>query len=152
MLEQHRRGCHRASTVPALRRRKAQIAVVGSGVAGLYTALCAARDGARVLLVSATPLAGSSSYWAQGGLAAAIGHDDSAEQHLADTIAAGRRAVRESAARVLCQEAPYAVADLARLGVRFDTDRGGHPVLGLEGGHATRRIVHAGGAATGRRL
>ena len=103
-------------------------------------------------LVSATPLAESSSYWAQGGLAAAISDDDSPELHLADTIAAGRGAVRESAARVLCEEAPSVVEHLADLGVRFDADRSGRLTLGLEGGHSARRVVHAGGAATGRRL
>src|SRR5205807_5464221 len=72
--------------------------------------------------------------------------------HLADTIKAGRDSVRESAARVLCDEAPAAVEDLASLGVRFDADREGRLALGLEGGHSARRIVHAGGAATGRRL
>ena len=126
--------------------------MVGAGAAGLYTSVCAAREGARVTLVSATPLAESSSWWAQGGLAAAMSADDSPERHLRDTIVAGRRAVRESAARVLCEEAPDAVADLDRLGVRFDADRNGHLALGLEGGHSRRRIVHAGGAATGRRL
>jgi L-aspartate oxidase len=131
---------------------EAQVAVVGAGAAGLYTALCAARHGAQVMLVSATALAESSSYWAQGGLAAALGPDDSPELHLADTIAAGRGAVRESAAQVLCGEAPTAVADLNRLGVVFDADRHGRLALGLEGGHSVRRIVHAGGAATGQRL
>ena len=126
--------------------------MVGAGAAGLYTSVCAAREGARVTLVSATPLAESSSWWAQGGLAAAVSADDSPELHLRDTIAAGRQAVRESAARVLCEEAPDAVADLDRLGVRFDADRNGRLALGLEGGHSRRRIVHAGGAATGRRL
>ena len=126
--------------------------MVGAGAAGLYTSVCAARDGARVTLVSATPLAESSSWWAQGGLAAAMSADDSPERHLRDTIVAGRDAVRESAARVLCEEAPEAVADLGRLGVRFDADRNGRLALGLEGGHSRRRIVHAGGAATGRRL
>jgi len=130
----------------------AQVTVVGAGAAGLYTSVCAAREGARVTLVSATPLAESSSWWAQGGLAAAVSADDSPELHLRDTIAAGRQAVRESAARVLCEEAPGAVADLDRLGVRFDADRNGRLALGLEGGHSRRRIVHAGGAATGRRL
>ena len=126
--------------------------MVGAGAAGLYTAVCAAREGARVTLVSATPLAESSSWWAQGGLAAAVSAEDSPELHLRDTVVAGRGAVRESAARVLCEEAPEAVTDLTRLGVRFDVDRTGHLALGLEGGHSTRRIVHAGGAATGRRL
>jgi L-aspartate oxidase len=130
----------------------ADVTVVGAGAAGLYTALRAARAGAQVTLVSATPLAESSSWWAQGGLAAAMSTQDSPGRHLRDTIAAGRDAVRESAARVLCDEAPEAVSDLTRLGMRFDADRDGHVALGLEGGHSVRRIVHAGGAATGRRL
>ena len=129
-----------------------ELAVIGAGAAGLYTALSAARGGTRVTLVSATPLAGASSYWAQGGLAAALAEDDSPAQHLADTLTAGRGAVRESAARVLCEEAAAAVEDLARLGVTFDADRAGRLALGLEGGHSHRRIVHAGGAATGRRI
>jgi L-aspartate oxidase len=129
-----------------------QVAVVGGGAAGLYTAIAAAREGADVTLVSATPLAESSTYWAQGGLAAALSPDDSPTLHLADTIAAGRGTVRESAARVLCEEAQGAVEDLERLGVGFDRDRLGRPLLGLEGGHSARRIVHAGGAATGQRL
>src|SRR5436305_6616447 len=128
------------------------IAVVGAGAAGLYAALSAARDGARVLLVSATPLAETASYWAQGGLAAALALDDSPEQHLADTIAAGRGLVREAAARVLVDEAPEIVADLEGLGVHFDADRRGNLSLGLEGGHSRRRVVHAGGSATGRRV
>jgi L-aspartate oxidase len=129
-----------------------QVAVVGGGAAGLYTAIQAAREGAAVVLVSSTPLAESSTYWAQGGLAAAIGENDSPELHLGDTIAAGRGAVRESAAGVLCQEAPAAVADLVQMGVAFDSDSEGRLALGLEGGHHARRIVHAGGAATGQRL
>jgi L-aspartate oxidase len=105
-----------------------------------------------VTLISATTLAGSSTYWAQGGLAAALAPDDTPERHLQDTIVAGRGAVRESAARVLCQEAPQAVADLQALGMRFDLDAAGDLALGLEGGHSARRVVHAGGAATGQRL
>ncbi len=129
-----------------------QVTVVGAGAAGLYTALTAAQHDAAVLLVSATPLAESSTYWAQGGLAAAMSEQDSSERHLADTITAGRGVVRTEAAAVLCQEAPAAVRRLAELGVRFDADRDGRLALGLEGGHSARRIVHAGGAATGRRL
>ncbi len=132
--------------------KSTQVAVIGAGAAGLYTALCAARAGGQVTLISATALAGSSSYWAQGGLAAAMASEDSPGLHLKDTITAGRRCVRESAARVLCEEAPAAVEHLFSLGVRFDADRQGHLALGLEGGHSARRIVHAGGAATGRRL
>src|SRR6201995_5391016 len=133
-------------------RNSSQVAVIGAGAAGLYTALCAARAGSAVTLVSATPLAGASSYWAQGGLAAALAAGDSPELHLQDTLMAGRGTVRESAARVLVQEAPGAVRDRIGLGVSFDVERSGELSLGLEGGHSARRIVHAGGAATGRRI
>ncbi len=130
----------------------ADVAVVGAGAAGLYAALCAARVGARVTLISASPLAHTASYWAQGGLAAALSDEDSPELHLADTVRAGRGLVRLSAAEILVHEAPACVSDLQSLGVRFDGDRFGRLALGLEGGHSVRRIVHAGGSATGRRL
>ena len=129
-----------------------QVVVVGAGAAGLYTAIRAAREGAPVTLVSATALAESSTYWAQGGLAATLATDDDPQSHLQDTVSAGRGTVRESAAAVLCQEAPQAVEDLLALGMRFDTDGRGQLALGLEGGHRARRVVHAGGAATGQRL
>ncbi|HTY96735.1 MAG TPA: FAD-dependent oxidoreductase [Solirubrobacteraceae bacterium] len=131
---------------------QAEVAVVGAGAAGLYAALCASREGARVVLVSAAPLARTASYWAQGGLAAVLAADDSFELHLADTERAGRGLVRRSAAEILVREAPERVRDLERLGVHFDADRFGHLALGLEGGHSVRRVVHAGGSATGRRL
>lgn len=131
---------------------EADVAVVGAGAAGLYGALCAARQGASVVLVSATPLAQTASYWAQGGLAAALAADDSFELHLQDTEKAGRGLVRRSAAETLVREAPECVRDLQSLGVRFDADRFGSLALGLEGGHSVRRVVHAGGSATGRRV
>jgi L-aspartate oxidase len=130
----------------------ADIAVIGAGGAGLYSALCAARAGARVVLISATPLAETASYWAQGGIAAALASDDSPDLHRADTERAGRRLVRASAASVLCREAPHVVADLEQLGVHFDADGAGRLSLGLEGGHSKRRVAHAGGSATGRRI
>jgi L-aspartate oxidase len=128
------------------------VVVVGAGAAGLYTALCAARAGGRVVLVSAAPLAQTASYWAQGGLAAALAADDGPELHLRDTERAGRGAVRHAAAEVLVREAPECVRELQALGVRFDADRFGRLALGLEGGHSVRRVVHAGGSATGRRV
>jgi L-aspartate oxidase len=131
---------------------RVDVAVVGAGAAGLYTALVAAGEGARVALVSRSPLAQTASYWAQGGIAAALAPDDSPATHLEDTLTAGRDAARASAARVLCEESPARVRELERLGVHFDADRGGNLALGLEGGHSRRRIVHAGGAATGRRI
>ncbi len=134
------------------RTHDADIAVVGAGAAGLYAALCAAREHASVVLVSATPLAQTASYWAQGGLAAALAADDSFELHLRDTELAGRALVRRAAAETLVREAPERVRDLQALGVRFDADRFGQLALGLEGGHSVRRVVHAGGSATGRRV
>src|SRR5829696_4172662 len=131
---------------------RADLIIVGAGAAGLYAALCAAREDARVALISARPLAETASYWAQGGLAAALAPDDSPEQHLQDTIAAGRGIVRPSAARILTEEAPARFRDLEALGVRFDADRHGNLALGLEGGHSRRRVAHAGGSATGRRI
>jgi L-aspartate oxidase len=131
---------------------EADVTVVGAGAAGLYAALRAAREGASVALISATPLAQTASYWAQGGLAAALAEDDSFDLHLADTERAGRDLVRRSAAEVLVREAPECVRDLQALGVGFDADRFGHLALGLEGGHSVRRVVHAGGSATGRRV
>ncbi len=128
------------------------MAVLGAGAAGLYAALCAARQGASVALVSASPLAQTASYWAQGGLAAVVAQEDSFERHLADTERAGRGASRRSAVEVLVREAPERLRDLQELGVRFDADRFGALALGLEGGHSVRRIVHAGGSATGRRM
>ena len=131
---------------------RTDVAVVGAGAAGLYAALMAADQGASVALVSRSPLAQTASYWAQGGIAAALAEGDSPSQHADDTLAAGRDAARASAVRVLCEESPERVRDLQRLGVQFDADRGGNLALGLEGGHSQRRVVHAGGAATGRRI
>lgn len=134
------------------RSEHSEVAVVGAGAAGLYAALTAAREGARTLLVSQAPLASTASYWAQGGIAAALGADDSPQMHQSDTLAAGRGLARVSAAQVLVTESPAAVEDLLQLGVDFDRDSQGKLSLGLEGGHSRRRVAHAGGSATGRRI
>jgi L-aspartate oxidase len=138
--------------MPDQRTTHSEVAVVGAGSAGLYAALTAAREGARTLLVSQAPLATTASYWAQGGIAAALGDDDSTQMHQADTLAAGRGLARVSATQVLVSESPAAVEDLLKLGVDFDRDPQGQLSLGLEGGHSRRRVVHAGGSATGRRI
>ena len=151
MAEVHRHA-RRYRTGPLPEPLRTDVAVVGAGAAGLCAALVAAGAGARVALVSRSPLAQTASYWAQGGIAAALADDDSAELHLEDTVAAGRDMARAGAARVLCEESPGRVRDLQELGVRFDADREGNLLLGLEGGHSRRRVVHAGGAATGRRI
>jgi L-aspartate oxidase len=128
------------------------VVVVGGGAAGLYSALTAADAGSRVAMVLRKPLSESSSFWAQGGLAAAIGEDDSPELHVEDTVAAGRGTCRRSAAELLAREAPGVVTELERRGVEFDRDPDGRLSLALEGGHSRRRVVHAGGAGTGRRI
>jgi L-aspartate oxidase len=142
----------------------ADVAVIGGGAAGLYVALRAAEAGARVTLVSRKPLAESASFWAQGGLAAALAPDDSPARHADDTLNAGRGLCRADAVRTLTRGAPAAVAELRARGVRFDTepareasgtgptDRDESLSLALEGGHSARRIVHAGGAQTGRAI
>jgi L-aspartate oxidase len=103
-------------------------------------------------VVSRTPLSQSASFWAQGGLAAALEPGDSPERHAEDTLAAGRNLCRPSAVRVLVEEAPAAVRDLQERGVDFDLDHEGRLALGLEGGHSARRIVHSGGSQTGREI
>ncbi len=128
------------------------VAVVGGGAAGLWTALRAAEGGGEVCLVSRTPLSQSASFWAQGGLAAALEPGDSPAQHAADTIAAGRGLCRTSAVQVLVDEAPGVVQGLRSRGVVFDLEPGGELSLGLEGGHTRRRIVHSGGSQTGAEI
>jgi L-aspartate oxidase len=115
-------------------------------------ALEAARAGARVALISRKPLSESSSFWAQGGLAAAISPDDSPERHAEDTINAGRGLCEPGAVDALVRESPAAVERLAHDGVEFDRDHDGRLALALEGGHSARRIVHAGGAETGKAI
>ena len=119
--------------------------VVGGGVAGLFAALCAAAEG-RVLVFTKGTLLTSTSSLAQGGIAAALGDDDDPSLHAADTRAAGRGLARDSAVTVLSEEAPARIRDLVELGAELDDE------LGLEGGHSRRRVVHAGGAATGDRV
>ncbi len=103
-------------------------------------------------MVSRTPLSESASFWAQGGLAAALEPDDSPERHAEDTRAAGRGLCRPAAVRALVEEAPAVVRDLQARGVEFDLDHEGRLALGLEGGHSARRIVHSGGSQTGREI
>ena len=124
------------------------VIVVGSGIAGLYTALQAHERGASVLVVTKGSIDEANTRYAQGGIAAAVGPDDSPEAHLQDTLEAGAGLVDEVAARVLTSEAADRIADLVRYGVHFDaTD--GEVSLGREAAHSAARILHARGDATG---
>ena len=129
----------------------ADLIVVGSGLAGLSTALAAAEDGAQVLLLTGGPLLSGSSPWAQGGIAAALGADDRPELHAADTLAVGAGLNDAGAVRVLVQAGRQAVRGLLTAGVPFEHGPDG-PDLGLEAGHGRRRILHAGGGATGHAI
>lgn len=128
------------------------VVVVGGGAAGFWAAIRAAEEGGSVCLISRKPLSESSSYWAQGGLAAALDSTDSPAEHASDTIAAGRGLCRASAVEFLAGESPAAVRDLIARGIDFDRDEEGELQLALEGGHSRRRIVHSGGSATGHHL
>ncbi|HEY5201140.1 MAG TPA: L-aspartate oxidase [Acidothermaceae bacterium] len=124
---------------------RADIVVVGSGIAGLTTALKARRAGT-VLLVTKTELDAGSTRWAQGGIAAALGPGDSPADHLTDTLVAGAGLCDEEAVRVLVTEGPDLVRELVELGTRFDRDNAGDLALTREGGHLRRRIAHRGDA------
>ncbi|MDT4918925.1 MAG: L-aspartate oxidase [Pseudonocardiales bacterium] len=129
------------------------VVVVGSGIAGLSTALHISRQSAlRVLVVTKDVLAAGSTRWAQGGIAAALGAGDSAEEHFRDTIVAGAGVCEEAAVRVLVREGPAAVRELAQIGARFDRAHDGELSLTREGGHHRDRIAHAGGDATGAEI
>ncbi|WP_166346818.1 L-aspartate oxidase [Phytoactinopolyspora limicola] len=129
----------------------ADVVVVGSGIAGLTTAL-EARKAGRVLLVTKTSLSAGATAWAQGGIAAALGPEDSPEQHLHDTLVAGVGLCADDAVRTLVTEGPRRVRELAALGTEFELADDGSIALTREGGHRRDRIAHAGGDATGREI
>ncbi|MGI8879399.1 MAG: L-aspartate oxidase [Jatrophihabitans sp.] len=132
-------------------QRTADVVVIGSGVAGLTTALRLVSEDVpwRVLVVTKDVLAAGSTQWAQGGIAAALGADDDPAEHLNDTLVAGVGLCDEDAVRALVTEGPEAVAELIESGARFDRDPDGQLQLAREGGHHRHRVVHAGGDATG---
>jgi L-aspartate oxidase len=121
--------------------------IVGSGIAGLYSALLAIELGS-VLIITKGGIEDCNTRYAQGGIAAAIGQNDSADIHFKDTIAAGDGLCDEEAVRILVEEAPDRIADLIRFGVPFDTLEG-EVALTREAAHSVPRILHAGGDATG---
>jgi len=125
-----------------------RIAIIGSGIAGLVTALALAPEPV-VLLTKYALGCATSSAWAQGGIAASLGVDDGAELHLADTMAAGDALCDKIAADAIIREAPAAIAALEHWGVAFDRHADGSISMGLEAAHSRRRIVHAAGDGTG---
>jgi L-aspartate oxidase len=131
----------------------ADVVVVGSGIAGLTTALRLKELGVdSVRVVTKDNLSAGSTQWAQGGIAAALGPGDTPEQHLHDTLVAGVGLCDETAVRILVTEGPDAVRDLIELGTHFDQTPTGELSLTREGGHHRDRIAHAGGDATGAEI
>lgn len=131
--------------------KKTDFLVVGSGVAGLNAALEAAKHG-KVLLVTKSTLDESSSYWAQGGVAAVLDEEtDTYENHISDTLEAGRGYCNQEAVEILVKEGAEQVKELIENGMPFEKTNG-HLNFGMEGGHSNRRILHANGAATGKAL
>jgi len=124
--------------------------VIGSGIAGLRAALALAAAGRVIILTKAEPRESNTGY-AQGGIAAAFGDDDSPELHARDTSAAGDRLCRTEAVDLLVHEGPRYVRELIDWGAAFDRDGQGRPALGREAAHSVRRVLHAGDA-TGREI
>lgn len=137
---------------PGSQPRTQRLIVVGSGIAGLYSALLAAEAGAEVVLLTKGALADSNTYLAQGGISAVLAEPapgDTVAAHIADTLKAGAGHCNAEAVRILCTEARLDIAGLVRFGVHFDMNDDGDPALGLEAAHSAPRILHAGGDATG---
>jgi L-aspartate oxidase len=130
--------------------RVVDFVIVGGGVAGLRAAIGLAPAGHVLVLTKAEPAESNTGY-AQGGIAAAFGGDDSPALHGADTIRAGDGLCDASAVAVLVENGPHAVRELIEWGARFDGDAGGRPALGREAAHSVRRVLHAGDA-TGREI
>jgi L-aspartate oxidase len=124
--------------------------IIGSGIAGLYTALLAREHGS-VLIITKGSIEDCNTKHAQGGIAAAIGSNDSSELHFNDTLKAGDGLVDPEAAKILANEAPDRIYDLVRFGVPFDTVNG-EIALTKEAAHSIPRILHAGGDATGAHI
>ena len=128
--------------------RKFDYIIVGSGLAGLYAAYKASAKGS-VAVITKSFLRESNSFNAQGGIAAVTSRDDNPEIHKSDTLIAGRGLCEDRSVEILVNEGPDRIAEIIAEGMEFDTVNG-VLALGLEGGHHKRRILHAGGDATGR--
>ena len=124
---------------------RTDVLVIGSGIAGLVAALETSRSHS-VTLVTKAHLTETNTWYAQGGIAGAVGEADSVELHLADTLVVGQGLCDEKVVRAVVGDAPAALADLQRLGVRFDLTPEGEVALAREGGHSLPRILHSGDA------
>ncbi|HEU4953477.1 MAG TPA: L-aspartate oxidase [Gemmatimonadales bacterium] len=126
--------------------------IIGTGIAGLWSAWRLASEGRRAVVLTKETLADSASAWAQGGIAVALGPGDSPSQHAADTLAASDGLADPEAVRILTSEGPGRIYELLALGARFDRGPDGRLRFGLEAAHTRPRIIHAGGDRTGAAL
>ncbi|MCM1259603.1 MAG: L-aspartate oxidase [Prevotella sp.] len=130
----------------------ADVLIVGAGLAGLYTALNIQKD-KKIVIVSKEALGLSNSYLAQGGIAGELNTSEEAlSKHIEDTLIAGAGLFDKEAIKELVYDASENLKMLIDLGVPFDVDKEGHILLTKEAGHSTRRILHAGGDATGKKI
>jgi L-aspartate oxidase len=133
---------------PAMKALAYDAVIVGAGVAGLTLALRLPRSW-RIALLTKGVLGESNTRYAQGGLSAAIGEDDSPELHEIDTLEAGAGLCDPAMVNKLVEGAPKAVDWLLEIGTNFDRSADGEILLGREAAHSRRRVLHAGGDATG---
>ncbi len=130
-----------------LKKIETEVLVIGAGIAGLFTAIQAAKT-RNVLLITKKHLLESNTRYAQGGIAAVIAESDSPAYHLQDTLVAGAGLCSREAVNILVHESPDVVQELMQLGAQFDYENG-ELALTREGAHSQRRILHANGDATG---
>ncbi len=128
---------------------KTDVLIVGSGIAGLYSALHFDTS-MKVTVITKATIEKSNSWLAQGGIASVIAPDDIYESHIEDTLKAGAGLCDEAAVKLLVEEGPKDIRELCELSVPFDQNAEGELLITREGGHSRRRIVHCGGDATGR--
>ena len=131
-------------------RERTDFLIIGSGIAGLRAAADLASHGSVTILTKADPTESNTGY-AQGGIAAAVGPEDSPEEHFADTMAAGDGLCNEDAVRVLVDDGVTYVNELVEWGAAFDREASGQLALGREAAHRVRRVLHARDA-TGREI
>lgn len=129
----------------------ADVIIIGSGIAGLMAAELLSFE-KNVIIITKSELDNSNSYLAQGGIAAVSSNDDDWRDHFIDTLIAGAYHNNHEMTRLLVQKGPEMINKLIQLGVKFDRDENGSFILGKEGAHRKRRILHAGGDATGKEL
>ena len=129
------------------------IAIIGSGIAGLFSAIKLANNGHYITIITKQRVKDSSTNWAQGGIAGILDKTNSLgkEAHIKDTLRSGDGLCNETVVREVIEQAADCINELVNIGVKFEKDNDGEFKLAKEGGHTERRILHAKDA-TGRKL